>query len=49
MEILSESEMSIQARMKSFGENSIHQFFKSEVSVDVYIQFFDKKWVAIAD
>jgi hypothetical protein len=49
MEILSVSKMSIQARMKSFGENLIHQFFKSEVSVDEYIQFFDKKWVAIAD
>jgi len=49
MEILSESEMSIQARMKFFGENLIHQFFKSEVSVDEYIQFFDKKLVAIAD
>jgi hypothetical protein len=49
MEILDESEMSLHARMKSFGDNLIRKYFENRVSVEEYIQFFDKKWVAIAD
>jgi hypothetical protein len=49
MEILDESEISIRARMKCFGENLIRKHFQYKISVDEYIQFFDKKWVAIAD
>jgi len=49
MEILDESETGICARMKGFGENLIRKRPRHEVSVDEYIRFFDKKWVAIAD
>jgi hypothetical protein len=49
MEILDESEMSLHARMKSFGDSLIRKYFQSTISVDEYIQFFGKKWVAIAD
>jgi hypothetical protein len=49
MEILDESEISIRARMKCFGENLIRKYFQYIISVDEYIQFFDKKWVAMAD
>ena len=49
MEILDESEISIRGRMKCFGENLIRKYFQYKISVDEYIQFFDKKWVAIAD
>jgi len=49
IEILDESETSIRARMKCFGENSIRKYFQNKISVDEYIHFFDKKWVAIAD
>jgi len=34
MEILDESEISISARMKSFGDNLIRKYFKNRVSVD---------------
>ncbi len=49
MEILDELEMSIRARMKCFGENLIRKYFLSKITVDEYVQFFEKKWIAIAD
>jgi hypothetical protein len=49
MEILDESDISIRGRMKCFGENLIRKYFQYKISVDEYVQFFDKKWVAIAD
>jgi hypothetical protein len=49
MEILEESELSIRARMKCFGENVIRHRPHYEVSVYEYIRFFEKKWVVIAD
>ncbi len=49
LEILDEAETSIRARMKYFGENMIRQQPQYGISVDEYIQFFDKKWMVIAD
>jgi len=49
MEILAESDIGICARMKSFGDNLIRKYFQNRVNVEEYIQFFDKKWVTIAD
>ncbi len=49
LEILEETELSIRARMKCFGETVIRQRPQFGVSVDEYIGFFEKKWVVIAD
>jgi hypothetical protein len=49
MEILDETETRICAKIKGFGEGSIHKRPRHEVSVDDYIRFFDKKWTAIAE
>jgi hypothetical protein len=49
MEILAESARTIEARMKGFGEDSIRRRPRHEITVDEYIQFFDKKWIAIAE
>jgi hypothetical protein len=48
MEILSESQSSITARMKGFGEDAIRRRKGSTVTVDDYLRFFEKKWQAIA-
>jgi len=49
MEILSESETAIEARMKGFGEDAIRERAEPQVTVDDYVRFFEKKWEAIAD
>ncbi len=49
LEIIEESESSIRARMKNFGENVIRQQTKYGISVEEYIRFFDQKWRVIAD
>ncbi len=49
MEILDESALTIQARMRGFGEDTIRRWPQSENTVDDYIQFFAWKWIAIAD
>jgi len=49
VEILKESAGDIQARMKGFGEVMVSRRPRQEISVDDYIQFFNKKWAAIAD
>jgi hypothetical protein len=49
MEILDESAMTIQARMRGFGEDSIRRRPRCEITVDDYIRFFAKKWIAIAN
>jgi hypothetical protein len=49
IEILNESEMMIRARMKGFGENLVRRRPRHEITVDEYIQFFNRKWIAIAD
>jgi hypothetical protein len=49
IEILNESAMTIQARMKGFGEEWIRRRPRCEITVDDYIRFFAKKWIAIAD
>jgi hypothetical protein len=49
IEILNESETMIQARMKGFGEDQIRRRPRHEITEDDYIQFFNKKWTAIAD
>jgi hypothetical protein len=49
MEILSESPTAIRARMKGFGEDAIRKRKRSDVTVDDYIRFFEKKWQAIAE
>lgn len=49
MEILGESETSIKARMKGFGENDVSDWPEPGVTVDDYIRFFEKKWEAIAN
>jgi len=49
MEILSETETTIKARMKGFGNKYFIKRPDRGVSEDEYIRFFEKKWVAIAD
>lgn len=48
MEILSESETAIEARMKGFGEDTIIERPEPLVTEADYIRFFEKKWEAIA-
>jgi len=48
MEILSESQTSVTARMKGFGEDAIRSRNRLTVTVDDYLRFFEKKWQAIA-
>ncbi len=49
IEILAESALTIEARMKGFGEDSIRRRPRHEITVNEYIQFFAKKWIAIAE
>ncbi len=49
MEILSESQTAIRARMRGFGEDAIRRRKGSDVTVDDYLGFFEKKWQAIAE
>lgn len=49
LEIMSESETMIEARMKGFGEIDVRDWPEPGVTVDDYLRFFDKKWIAIAD
>ena len=49
MEVLAESARTIQARMKGFGEDSIRRRPRHEITVDEYIEFFARKWIAIAE
>jgi hypothetical protein len=49
MEILDESALTIQARIRGCGEDAICRRPRSEITVDDYIQFFAKKRIAIAD
>ena len=49
MKVLEESESRINAKMKNFGEDVIRRRPQHEISVEDYLRFFDKKWVAIAD
>lgn len=49
MEILSQSRTAIRARMRRFGEDAIRKRKGSEVTVDDYLRFFEKKWQAIAE
>ena len=49
MEILSESEAVIEARIRGFGETAVSRRPVPLVSEDEYIRFFEKKWEAIAD
>jgi hypothetical protein len=49
MEILSESERTIEARMRGFGDDIVRDRWDHAVTVDDYFRFFEKKWQAIAD
>ena len=49
MEILSESETTIEARLKGFGDDRVRDRWEPVVTVDDYVRFFEKKWEAIAD
>lgn len=49
IKIMAESALTIQARMRGFGEDAIRRRPRSEITVDDHIQFFGKKWIAIAD
>jgi hypothetical protein len=49
IEILNETRVAIRARMKGFGEDLIRRRSEHEITVDEYIQFFNKKWIVIAD
>jgi hypothetical protein len=49
MEILSESDTAIKAKMKGFGEIKIGNRLRHEISSEDYIRFFGKKWEVIAD
>ncbi len=50
MEVLDESEAVVRARMRCFGEDAIRKVPSFQIiSVDEYLRFFDKKWVAIAE
>ena len=49
MEILDESAVAIQARMKGFGEIKVKNRRRQEITADEYIRFFGKKWEVIAD
>ena len=49
MQILSESETAVEARIKGFGEDTVREYWEPLVSEDEYIRFFERKWVAIAD
>lgn len=49
MEILSESETAVEARMKGFGQRIIAEHWEPQVTVDEYVRFFERKWEAIAD
>jgi hypothetical protein len=49
MQILSESETAVEARMKGFGEDAVRERREPLVSEDDYIRFFERKWEAIAD
>jgi hypothetical protein len=43
MQILSESETAIEARIKGFGEDTIREYWEPLVSGDEYIRFFERK------
>ena len=49
MQILSESEAAVEARIKGFGEDAVRERREPVVSEDEYIRFFETKWEAIAD
>ena len=49
IEILRQSATSVEARMKNFGEDGIREWKGSDVTVDEYLRFFEKKWEAIAN
>ncbi len=49
MEILDASEERIYARMKCFGEETMHEWLWHEITAQEYIEFFGEKWAAIAD
>jgi hypothetical protein len=49
MEILSESETVVKARMKGFGEIKVGNRRRHEISAEDYIRFFGKKWETISD
>jgi len=49
IEILNESAVFIQAKIRGFGEEMVRRRARHEIMVDDYIRFFDKKWIAIAD
>ena len=50
MEILSESPTLVEARMKSFGDETVRTDFSGwGVTVEDYCAFFEAKWRAIAD
>ena len=49
IETLAKSALTIEARIRRFGDNAIRRRPRSEITVDDYIQFFNKKWIAIAD
>ncbi len=49
MEILEESSTTIRARMRNFGEDTLLRFWRGEIAVDDYLQFFAKKWEVIAN
>jgi hypothetical protein len=48
MEILNESERTVEARMKGYGDDDVKLWAESGVTVDDYRRFFAKKWEAIA-
>ena len=49
MQILSESETAVEARIKGFGEDTIREYWGPLVSGNDYVRFFERKWEAIAD
>ncbi len=49
LQVLSESETMVKARMKGYGEDDVRDRPQHEITADEYRRFFEKKWVAIAD
>ncbi len=49
MEILSESAVRVRGRMRHMGEDVVASRPQPEISREDYLQFFEKKWAAIAD
>jgi hypothetical protein len=49
LEILSESDTVIEARMKGFGEDDVREYSNLGVTMDDYVHFFEKKWEIIAE